>query len=244
MTIVQPDALRASVVPAEAALELRGVAKLYGRTAALRALSLTLSAGETMALLGPNGSGKTTLLKIIAGAITPTLGSGRVLGYDLRTQRHLLRSRVGLLAGESYLYDDLTASENLRFILTMAGRRPVCEEIDHSLVQVGLKAQTSARVRTFSSGMKRRLSLARLLILNPTLLLLDEPYNSLDVAATALVDELVGRWSMDGKTTVLATHDAERALALANVVAVLEGGTLTYLGPVGGYRMHSAQHVG
>src|SRR5205085_1409547 len=101
------------------ALELEGVARLYGRTAALRATSLTVASGQCLAVLGPNGSGKTTLLKVVAGAIAPTLGGGRIFGIDLR-DRFALRPLVGLLAPDTYLYDDLTAAENLRFILTMA----------------------------------------------------------------------------------------------------------------------------
>src|SRR5436305_9761199 len=98
------------------AVELHRVAKLYGRTAALRAVSLSVEPGETLALLGPNGSGKTTLLKIIAGVLHPTLGTGTVLGCELRTGRAESRGKIGLLAAQTYLYDDLTAEENLRFI--------------------------------------------------------------------------------------------------------------------------------
>lgn len=228
----------------DAALDLRGVAKLYGRTAALRTVTLQLAVGQTLLLLGPNGSGKTTLLKILAGAITPTLGNGSILGHDLRTDRIALRTEIGLLASESYLYDDLTAAENVRFILTMTGRKPTEDEIAAVLREMGLGDHAQARVRSFSSGMRRRLSLARLLILDPRVLLLDEPYNSLDAGAAHLVDDLVRRSAAAGKTVVLSTHDAERGLALANQVAVLEDGTMVYFGPVNGYRMRHAQHVG
>lgn len=228
----------------DTALDLRGVAKLYGRTAALRAVTLRLAAGQTLVLLGPNGSGKTTLLKIVAGAIAPTLGTGTILGHDLRAERLALRSEIGLLASESYLYDDLTAAENLRFILTMSGRKPAAGEIAAVLGEVGLGDHAENRVRSFSSGMRRRLSLARLLVLKPRLLLLDEPYNSLDAGAAHLVDDLVRRAAAAGKTTVLSTHDAERGLALADQVATLEAGAMVYCGPVAGYRMRHAQHVG
>ena len=227
-----------------AALELQGIAKLYGRTAALKSTSLRLEPAEALARLGPNGAGKTTLLKIVAGAIPPTLGSGAVFGRDLLRDRPALRSEVGLLATETYLYDDLSASENLRFIVTMAGRRVTREDVLRVLTEVDLADHAGERARSFSSGMKRRLSLARLLLLQPRLLLLDEPYNNLDAAGAELVDTLVKRTAQRGGAAVLATHDAERALALADVVAVLEQGRLSYLGPVPGYRMRRAHQVG
>jgi heme ABC exporter ATP-binding subunit CcmA len=226
------------------ALDLHRVAKLYGRTAALRATSLRLEAGESLALLGPNGSGKTTLLKIIAGAIRPTLGTGTVFGLNIAADRFALRSIVGLLSSETYLYDDLTSAENLRFILTMAGQRPSPAAITDTLRTVDLLPSADERVRSYSSGMKRRLALARLLLLRPRLLLLDEPYNSLDVAGADLVDAIVHQAVAAGCAVVLATHDADRALALTTRVAALDRGSLAYDGTVAGYRMRHAQHVG
>jgi ABC-type multidrug transport system ATPase subunit len=225
------------------AIELRGVAKLYGRSAALRSLTLHLDWGETLALLGPNGSGKTTLLRILAGAVAPTLGNGTIFGYDLRSERAPLRPQVGYLASESYHYDDLSARENLHFTLTMAGHKPG-SEIDRVLAEVGLLASADDRVRTFSSGMRRRLSLARVLLLRPRLLLLDEPYNSLDSDAAALVDEVVRQATAEECVTVVASHDAERVLALAGRVAVLDRGKLVHLGSAASYRGSHVQHVG
>ncbi|GAC1443280.1 MAG: heme ABC exporter ATP-binding protein CcmA [Chloroflexota bacterium] len=226
------------------ALELVGVAKLYGRTAALRSTSLHVAPGEILALLGPNGSGKTTLLKIVAGAISPSLGTGTIFGLDMVRDRLTLRGQVGLLANETYLYDDLSAQENLRFIVTMAGRRADAEAIAHALERVGLARHGTDRVRNFSSGMKRRLGLARLLLLGHQLLLLDEPYNSLDAAGADLVDVVVRSLTAAGGTTILATHDAERALSLAHAVAVLDQGKLSYFGPAQGYSVQRAQYVG
>jgi heme exporter protein A len=226
------------------ALELRGIAKIYGPTAALKAISIRLECGETMALLGPNGSGKTTLLKIVAGAVTPTLGSGSIFGRDMLNDRQPLRPEVGLLAAENYLYEDLTAEENLWFILTMAGRRPVGEVLLRALEEVGLAGHAGERVRTFSGGMKRRLAIARVLLLRPRLLLLDEPYTSLDADGLELMDTLVRDHAREGGAVMLATHDSERGLALADRVAVLERGALAYVGPVQSYRVRNAHYVG
>ncbi|MGI8969031.1 MAG: heme ABC exporter ATP-binding protein CcmA [Chloroflexota bacterium] len=223
------------------ALDLRGVAKLYGRTAALKATTLQLPVGETLALLGPNGSGKTTLLKILAGAITPTLGDGTIFGCNLVRERVQLRALVGLLAAETYLYDDLSAEENLRFIVTMAGMRPNDDAITSVLTEVNLHRHAKERVRGFSSGMKRRLALGRLLLLRPRLLLLDEPYNSLDAAAADLVDSIIVQHSAEGGAVVLATHDADRALGLADLVVALEQGAVRYRGPAADFRRDYVQ---
>ena len=227
----------------EPALELNGIAKLYGATIALRATSLKLEQGQALALLGPNGSGKTTLLKIVAGAMTPTLGAGTVYGSPLRGGAAKRRD-VGVLAAETYLYDDLTALENLRFIATMAGIKSSRPEMEAAIAEVGLANQADVRVRRFSSGMKQRLALARLQILRPRLLLLDEPYNSLDERGADLVDAMVRAHVGAGGAVVLVTHDARRALDTCDLAMVLERGAVTYLGPARGYRTPHEQHVG
>ncbi|HZS93530.1 MAG TPA: ABC transporter ATP-binding protein [Chloroflexota bacterium] len=207
--------------------ELQGVSRLYGSVLALHAVSLQVHAGETVVLLGPNGSGKTTLLKVLAGVVAPTAGTGHVLGRDLREPRNGGPGGLGLLAAESYLYDDLTARENLAFALTIAGRKPLPATLGSLLESVGLAAHGNERVRRFSSGMRRRLALARVLSLDPRLLLLDEPYNSLDVEAADLVDNAVRRVTASGGASVLATHDAARAIPLADRIARMDAGRLT-----------------
>ncbi|HZU13738.1 MAG TPA: ABC transporter ATP-binding protein [Chloroflexota bacterium] len=214
-------------------MDVQGVGKIYGRSAALRGVTLTVDEGEVLALLGPNGSGKTTLLKILAGAIGPTVGRGTVLGGSLRDRRE----GVALLAAESYLYDDLTARENLSFAATMAGERLAAHQITAALDRVGLAGQAGTRVRSFSSGMRRRLSLARVALLRPRLLLLDEPYNSLDEEAVALVDDLIISVAARGGV-MLATHDAEHARTIADTVVSLDRGVVVRR------EVLRAQHVG
>jgi heme exporter protein A len=231
-------------MPSAYALEIAGLSKIYGTTIALRAVTLRLAAGQSLALLGANGSGKTTLLKIVAGAMSPTMGTVALFGRDTRHESRLAKSQVGLLASESYLYDDLTAHENLRFTLTMAARAASDEQILQALEAVGLRSHAGDRVRSFSSGMKRRLAIARVRMLQPRILLLDEPYNSLDADGAELVDEWIRHVTASGGAVVVATHDAERILSITDQVARLERGVLGYAGPVQGYQEAQALHVG
>jgi heme exporter protein A len=226
------------------ALEITGLSKIYGRTIALRAVTLRLAAGQSLALLGANGSGKTTLLKIVAGAMSPTAGTVALFGRDTRRGSHVVRSQIGLLASESYLYDDLTARENLHFTLTMAGRAASDEQILPALDAVRLRSHAGDRVRSFSSGMKRRLAIARIQMLRPRILLLDEPYNSLDADGAELVDDWIRHVTASGGAVVVATHDSQRIMTITDQVARLERGVLGYAGPAQGYREAHALHVG
>lgn len=221
-----------------------GLSKVYGRTVALRGVTLRLGMGESLALLGANGSGKTTLLKIVAGAMTATAGTVALDGHNMRTETRAWRSQVGLLASETFLYDDLTACENLRFTMTMAGNTTNRDHILAALEVVRLAPHADDRVRSFSSGMKRRLAVARVRMLKPRVLLLDEPYNSLDAEGADLIDTWIAQTTSLGGMVMVATHDAERVLALVDHVARLERGTLTYVGAAEAYRETHALHVG
>jgi heme exporter protein A len=197
-----------------------------------------------MALLGPNGSGKTTLLKILAGAATPTAGTVAVDAGDGPSDLRGARSQIGLFASETYLYDDLTAAENVRFTLTMSGQSASDSRILGALQAVRLAPHADDRVRTFSSGMKRRLAVARVQVLEPRLLLLDEPYNSLDADGADMIDAWIRSVTAIGGAALVATHDANRIMRLAQLVAYLDRGVVRYAGPVQEYREDHALHVG
>lgn len=231
-------------MPSPSALEITGLSKLFGRTIALRAVTLRVDPGQSLALLGANGSGKTTLLKVVAGATQPTAGTVAVFGHDCRDGAGGTASRVGLLASETYLYDDLTAAENMRFTITMAGRKAEDTGVLAALEAVGLASHADDRVRSFSSGMKRRLAVARVQVLDPRLLLLDEPYNSLDADGADLIDHWIRAVTRAGGAAVVATHDAKRITALADLVAFLDRGVVKYAGPTQGYRGAHALSVG
>lgn len=180
--------------------------------------------GEAVAILGRNGSGKTTLLRIVSTLLRPTRGAGRVFGHDLIGDADAVRSRIGLLAHTSAIYPDLTASENLGFTLRMLGRAVDPRAVNAALDAVGLASTGATRTRGFSAGMQRRLALARLRILDPSLLLLDEPYSSLDPEGTKLVTALIADARRNAGAALLVTHDIARARGVADrIVALVDG---------------------
>ncbi|HLE59269.1 MAG TPA: heme ABC exporter ATP-binding protein CcmA [Candidatus Limnocylindria bacterium] len=208
------------------AVATEGLARLFGRSAALAGIGLHVQAGRTVALLGPNGAGKTTLLRILATALRPSFGSLFIDGLDALRDADLVRGRVAYLPHATGLYDDLTAAENLRFAVRLHGRRgaEVDERVALLLAEVELGYAADQRTVTLSAGMRRRLALARLLAGAPSLVLLDEPHATLDADGMALVDRLLGLWHAAGVTVVVASHQADRVTAMADATVRLEGG--------------------
>jgi heme exporter protein A len=196
--------------PSTAAVELTGIAQRLGHRWALRSVSLRVESGEVLAIVGPNGSGKTTLLRVVGTSLTPTRGSGRVFGRDLVDEADAVRELIGMLGHATGLYDDLSAAENLAFAQRMHGGLASGPAIDAALERVGMRKHASERVRGLSSGMRRRVALARLLLRRPRLLLLDEPYNTFDVAGVAVVDAVIRETARAGGAALVVTHDLSR----------------------------------
>jgi heme exporter protein A len=183
-----------------------------------------VEAGQVVAVVGANGSGKTTLLRVLATALTPTRGIGRVFGLDLVRDAGRVREMVGMLGHATGLYDDLSASENLAFSLRMCGLAPSRSIIDGALDAVGMRPHATELVRALSSGMRRRVALARLVLRRPRLLLLDEPYNSMDACGTQAVDALVRETVRTGGAALVVTHDLTRGERRYDRVVALAGG--------------------
>ena len=211
-----------------AAVGLSRVTRLFDGLAAVSQASLEVARGETVWLRGWNGSGKTTLLRLIATAISPTFGDGSVLGFDLRAERSAIRARTDLLSHETRLYGDLTAVENLRFACSLYDLDPRLAE--PALERVGLEEVATVRVNRFSQGMRQRLTLARCVMRAPALILLDEPYAALDADARVVVDELLSTAHADGRTAVVASHEAPPAHLLDREVMMDGGRVLTPAG--------------
>ncbi len=211
-------------------IETSRLGRRYGRTVAVSGVDLSLGPGETLAVLGPNGAGKTTLLKLLATAIRPTEGTGRVGGHDLAKEAEAVRAVVGFLGHGSYLYEELTALENLAFVAAMRGLPADRRRLLDALEGVGLGRHAGQRVRAFSAGMKRRLSLARVRLAQPAVLLIDEPYAGLDQRGALLFEAVVAETAGRGGAVVMATHQLARAHEVAGRVAILAGNRLAYAG--------------
>src|SRR5262249_3540085 len=159
------------------------VRKVFGLVPVLDSVSLEVSGGEAVALLGANGAGKTTLLKILATLARPTRGTATIAGHDVARAPEAGRPLLGVVAHGAWVFDDLTARENLKFWATLGSVHVGADDVTAALAGVGLERAADARVRTFSAGMKRRLSLARAMLARPRVLLLDEPFAGLDQRA-------------------------------------------------------------
>ncbi len=190
----------------ERAIELIGITRLFGAAPAVLRVDLLVRRGEVVVLRGPNGAGKTTLLRIVATSLSPTYGGGTVLGHDLTRDRDSIRRDTESLSHRTRLYEDLTASENLAFWCRLLGLG--LGGIDAALERVGLLEVSGERIRGFSQGMRQRLAIARTILRTPQLLLLDEPYTGLDREARQTVDDLIREIHRDGRTAVIATHQA------------------------------------
>lgn len=190
-----------------AAIELINASRSYGRDRILNSVSLEVASGRFVVLRGGNGTGKTTLLRVIATRLRLSAGEGRVFGFDLNRQAHEVRRRIVLVSVLGGVYPILSARENLELSARLYG---VDADVDHILSRVGLADTGSKLVRGFSSGMKKRLALARLLLPGSGLWLLDEPYSTLDDEGRELVDELVHEAGARGTTVLMATHEELR----------------------------------
>lgn len=205
------------------AVHLHSAVALAGRFPALSGVDLTVAPGETVAVLGPNGAGKTSLLRACAGLLRVTSGDAVVLGYDLREDRTAVRRHVGLFGHDAPLYDELTASENVRFAVRAAGERP--GRADAALERVGLVGRLARTpAGRLSAGQRRRAALAVLVARSPELWLLDEPHAGLDASARSLVGALVSEAAARGAAVVLSSHEPDLAVPLADRAVVMSGG--------------------
>lgn len=207
-------------------ISIRQLTKSYGRFRALNRVDMDVAPGSFLALFGPNGAGKSTLLGIIAGLVRPSRGQVFLDGDEITKDRdESLGRRIGVLSGQTYLYDELTVLENLRFygsLYDVDNRRERIEELLHT---VGMEGRSGSPVRTLSRGMRQRVALARALLHDPAVLLLDEPYSGLDQEALVMLKTIL---AARDRTILLVTHDLVRGLEAADRVAILNRGRLVF----------------
>jgi heme exporter protein A len=192
----------------------------FGSRWALARLDLELMAGERLVIMGANGSGKTTLLRMLATSSQPSRGSLRLFGLDPAREPEAVRSRLALLTHLPSLYDDLSGTENLQILARLLGRSL---DVSPWLHKVGLDDRPEP-VRSYSAGMRKRLSFARTLIQDPELVLIDEPYGQLDPEGFSLVDRMIDELAARGTTVILASHLVERASKLCDRGLLLHQG--------------------
>ena len=206
------------------AVEARALEKWHGPLPAVRGIEFSLAPGEFLTVFGPNGAGKTTLLRILCGAVKPTRGSVLVGGQDIGEEDDGWRRKIGLLSHQTFLYPGLTAAENLDFYARLYGLPGRKMRIAEALESVGLADRRNDRVRGFSRGMQQRLALARTLLHDPAVVLLDEPYTGLDPHAAAMLRGVLERLRDGRRTVVLVTHNLSQGLEQADRVAVQVAG--------------------
>jgi heme exporter protein A len=205
-------------------LQLTEVSRTFGRRRALNRVSLSAQAGTITALLGHNGAGKSTLLSIAATLLEPTSGTVRYGEHQARTSGYRLRSRIGMLGHDLYLYPELSAVENLRFFARIYRLTGVERRIDEALDRAGLRERRDDQVAGFSRGMRQRLALERALLHDPRLVLLDEPFTGLDEAAREALRARLGTARAAGAIVLLTTHDAVAIEGLTDAaVSLVEG---------------------
>ncbi|MHB8599948.1 MAG: heme ABC exporter ATP-binding protein CcmA [Ktedonobacteraceae bacterium] len=207
-------------------LEVQGLKKSFGFKPILRGINLDVSAGERVALLGANGAGKTTLLRILAALSSRTAGTVCLNGLDSERDAQKIRRLVGFVAHTPYLYDELTALENLLFFGKMYSVKDAKERTRQLLQRVGMEKRANERVHTLSRGQVQRLSLARALLHSPQLLLLDEPDTGLDQEGIELLAGILSEHVEQGGAMLFTTHQLERALALSDTILMLSGGRI------------------
>jgi heme exporter protein A len=212
----------------ELALESKDIRKTFGHFTALTGVTLAVKRGEFVALFGRNGAGKTTFLKIAATLMRPTHGDLRIEGIDVRANAEEARRHIGFLSHNTFVYRDLSALENLNFFCRLYGANDSESRLMELLDRVGLSSRAHDAVRSFSRGLHQRVGIARVLLHNPSLILLDEPYTGLDAHAVEMLNVVLDEAIKAGKTVMLTTHDLDQGLRAATRAVIIDRGKLVF----------------
>jgi heme exporter protein A len=222
------------------ALQAHDIRKQFGNFTALNGITIDIRRGEFVAVFGRNGAGKTTFLKIAATLMRASHGKLQIEGFDIDDQPERVRSKIGFLSHNTYVYRDLSPIENLRFFGRLYGVSDAEERIPALLDRVGLRRRSTDPVRSFSRGLQQRIGIARVLLHRPSLIHLDEPYTGLDANAVHMLNEVLDETVQQGNTVILTTHDIEQGLRAASRAAIIDRGKLVFLGNAGDAPVRSA----
>jgi heme exporter protein A len=207
------------------AVEVAGVSRRFGRRRAVDGVSFSLEPGDCLALFGPNGAGKTTLLRLVAGLLKPSEGTVHVNGQSLRDDA-AARGRVGLISHQSMLYRALTARENVEFAARLYGLSDPASAATRALERMRILERADAPVRALSRGLQQRVSIARAIVHEPAVVLLDEPYTGLDAAGSAALTDMLHSLRASQSTLILVTHNVDEGLAVATRAAIMVAGNI------------------
>ena len=210
------------------AIEIQQLAKSFNVNLALKGIDLKLANGECLAVFGPNGAGKTTLIKILATLSRPSNGKVFLAGMDTSKDAIQIRRQIGVVSHQTFLYDNLTAYENLKFYGKMYDVPNLEQRITEVIDQVELRNRLHDRVGVFSRGMQQRLSIARAILHNPQIMLLDEPETGLDQHATAMLTGLLKTFTSGSRTVLMTTHNLKLGLELADRLLILHNGKIAH----------------
>lgn len=209
-------------------ISIKNLQKKFGRKQVLRNLDMEVNKGEFLVMFGPNGAGKTTLIKILSTLSKPTAGKVEINGHDIQEESIEVRNSIGMISHNPFLYDDLTLRENLLFYSRMYGIKKDEEAIRNLVNQVGLLHRLNDLVGVFSRGMKQRASVARVILHNPPVLLLDEPYTGLDFRAWGMLSDMLSKFHEEKKTILLITHNVELGYDIGERLTILINGKAAF----------------
>lgn len=209
-------------------IEAEGLKKSFGNFEALRGIDLRIRKGEFFTLFGPNGAGKTTFIKLLATLTKPSSGTLTISGFDAKKEAQKVRKITGVISHDPFLYENLSAFENIKFFGTLYEIRDIDRRARDVINQVGLGARMHDLVRNFSRGMKQRLAVARAVVHEPSILLLDEPYTGLDQHGARVFAEMLTLLKSNNRTILMTTHNIDEGLGLSDRVGILTGGRMAY----------------
>jgi heme exporter protein A len=222
------------------ALESQNIRKTYGHFTALASISLRIQPGEFVTLFGRNGAGKTTFLKVAATLVRPTQGRLRIQGIDVAENSQDARRHIGFLSHNTYVYRDLTPLENLKFFARLYGVDDSNDRLERLLDRVGLRRRMNDPVRAFSRGLNQRVGIARVMLHEPSVILLDEPYTGLDANAVEILNGMLDEAHAKGKTIIVTTHDLEHGLRAASRAVIIDRGKVVFDGQPQGAEVRDA----